>query len=60
MIFYRICSFLYILRYPTLITFISISEENAFLDEVSGFFMKIAITQLLITPFEKFFHQNDP
>ena len=64
MIFYPIFSCLSIFRYPTLIAFISINddnyEENAFLDLVNGFFMKIAITQLLITLFEKFFHQNDP
>ena len=51
-------------RYPTLIAFISVNDdnygENAFLDLVNGFVMKIGITQLLITLFEKFFRQNDP
>ena len=64
MIFYPICSFLCIFRCPSSVAFISINEDymetNAFLDEVNGFFMKIAITQLLITLFEKFFRQNDP
>ena len=64
MIFYPICSCLCIFRYPTLIAFISINDnnygENAFLDLVNGFVMKIGITQLLITLFEKFFRQNDP
>ena len=53
-----------IFRYPTLIAFISINDdnhgENAFLDLMNGFVMKIGITQLLITLFEKFFRQNDP
>ena len=65
MIFYQICSCLSIFRYPTLIAFISINDdnnygENAFLDLVNGLFINIAITRLLITLFEKFFHQNDP
>ena len=64
MIFYSICSSLCMFRYPTLIAFISINDnnygENAFLEFVKGFIMKIAITQLLITLFEKFLRQNDP
>ena len=64
MIFYPICYCLNIFRYPTIIAFISINEdnygENAFLDLVNGFVRKIGITQLLITLLEKFFRQNDP
>ena len=53
-----------VFRYPTLIAFIFINDDNygvnAFLDLVNGFVMKISITQILITLFEKFFRQNDP
>ena len=47
-----------------LIACIAINEdnhgENAFLNLVNGFVMKIVITPFLITLFEKFFRQNDP
>ena len=47
-----------IFRYPTIND--NNYGENAFLDLMNGFVMKICITQLLIILFEKFFRQNDP
>ena len=50
--------FCLIFRYQTSI--LMVIWENSFCDLVKGILIQITITWLLITLFEKFFHQYDP